>query len=170
MDNLQIHLLTRDTLTEDLFSWFLDTYFRAVEEEIQKGAAKSWRRVDRTQEDHLKKVLENLLSQKNQTCLYVAFIAEKPVGYFLGLVKECVAEIPSKTGYINGLYVESLWRRQGIASQLYQQGLSWFQERNIFHYELYVSAGSQEGQGFWKSKGFEISEQVMNLSLKTLKK
>ncbi|QQR81088.1 MAG: GNAT family N-acetyltransferase [Deltaproteobacteria bacterium] len=169
MDSSQIHikLVSSDNgLWAQCYSWFLDTYFLAVEDEIKKGSARSWRRVDRSQRDELKKVFENLISQKDKTCLLIAFEGDQPRGYFLGIVKDCVAEIPSMVGYINGLYVDPSKRRQKVASRLYEKGIQWFQEHEIFHYELYVALESQEAHQFWSQKGFVLSEQVMNLSLK----
>ena len=142
--------------------WFLETYFLAVENEISKGAARTWRRVDRSQKSELQSTFEALLSQNEKTCLWVAFQDETPVGYFLGLIKDCIAEIPRQMGYINGLYVIPSLRRHQIGSQLYAKGLQWFQERGIRHFELYTAIESEEATRFWSHHGFKVSEQVMN--------
>ncbi len=166
MDNPKIQVISLNNgLWDRWCDWFLDVYFSAVEQEIQKGASHAWRRVDRTRRSELKAAFQCLLSRPDEVILQFAFMEDEPIGYFLGLVKECVAEIPAKVGYINGLYVDPSRRRLGVASRLLESGLRWFQTFGIFHYELYVALRSDDSRIFWEKKGFSPSEQVMNLSL-----
>jgi ribosomal protein S18 acetylase RimI-like enzyme len=164
LDNsgIQIQKLQPDQMhwAEDL-SWVVSIYRDAVNEEISRSGASQWRSTDKSKDPEIKAMLHNIASQAEDTCLLVAKKNEKCVGYFLGVIKDYLAEIPSQVGYVNGLYILPQYRRMGIGQKLLDLGLLWFQEKKLELVELYIASHNEEAKKFWERNGYRINEIVM---------
>ncbi len=141
--------------------WMSDAYLKALEEEILTNPARSFRRIDPSKKYQVIELFEGLLLQTDQSCLQIACFKDKRIGYFLGMIKNCIAEIPPRIGYVNGLYIEPQYRNQGIGQKLLDQGKSWFQEKKLPLAELYLSAGNGPGERFWLRNGYQKTESVL---------
>lgn len=141
--------------------WVQELYVLAVTEELSYSPAGAHRRLDPSRSRELAHALESLISDSNRCCLLMAFEGSLPIGYFLGVIKDCVGEDPSRMGYINGLYVLPAARRKKVAQSLLDAGVRWFKSRNLPLVELYVSIQNRAAQGFWRKNGYLPSEEVM---------
>ncbi|MBI4239276.1 MAG: GNAT family N-acetyltransferase [Deltaproteobacteria bacterium] len=142
-------------------AWLAEAYCDAIAEELTHSWVQTIRRVDRNRRDEIMDMLSPLLLQKDRACLLVARHAAARVGYFLGLVKDCVAEVPAAVGYVNGLYVATEYRRLGIAGHLYTEGRKWFAAQGLTAVELYTAVGNAAASAFWRKHGFCVTEEVM---------
>ncbi len=162
MDSLSIQKITpQSPLYAYALRWFLSIYPAMIQEEINATPMRGTRRYNPQKESDLRHFLEQLLIAEEESCLLVVYHQKKPMGYFLGYLKHCIAETPEKVGYINGIYVLPEYRGQGIGQKLYAEGVRWFHERGIQCLELYVATGNHSGKEFWRRHGFTLSEEVM---------
>lgn len=145
---------------EDI-DWMSSVYCDAVSNEIQQTEARDLRHVDPHKKWEISEMLEKILLRGSLGCLLIAEKEGQRVGYFLGMVKDCVAEIPSRIGYVNGLYVIGPYRRQGIGQRLLNEGNEWFRNVGLELVELYTASGNAEAKGFWRKNGFFQTEVVM---------
>lgn len=138
------------------------SYFDALTEENQTAPMGCFRKVDRQEGGKLSSYFSELVASDDYACLLIALDSfnRSPMGYFMGVVKECMAETPSRVGYINGLYVLPEERKRGIAQSLFDQGMAWFECQSLSLVELYVSTGNQAAKGFWRKNGFSLNEEV----------
>ena len=88
--------------------------------------------------------------------IYIAFEKSEPVAFIEGQIRlaPIVAE-PGKIGHVAHLYVADDFRKHGLASDLYQNLLNWFATKETIAQTLEVVAANAEGEGFWRSKGFQ---------------
>lgn len=142
-------------------AWLAEAYCDAIAEELTHSWVQEVRRVDRTRQGEITEMLGPLLQQMNRSILLIARHAQKRIGYFLGLVKDCVAEDPAAVGYVNGLYVVPEYRRLGIAAHLYTEGRHWFAAQGLTAVELYTAVGNAAAAAFWRKHGFCVTEEVM---------
>lgn len=141
--------------------WTTQAYIQAVTEEINSGPLRGKRSVDSTRIENIHQHLENLLYQTESTFLLIGTKNSQRIGYFIGFIKECLAEIPPRVGYINGLYVEPSYRSQKVGSALYDEALKIFNLWNMPMIELYTALGNSSGKSFWIKRGFVASEEVL---------
>lgn len=156
---------SRKSLQEDL-DWMSSVYCDAVAQEILQNEGKRWRRVDREKRKSVSDTLEKLIRRPDSGCLLVALQGEQRVGYFLGMIKECLAEEPSRIGYVNGLYVLEEQRRLGIGQRLLNAGNDWFRSCGLTLVEIYAAWENNIAKDFWIKNGFHPTEVVMLSSLK----
>lgn len=143
----------------DCLDWISEQYIRAIEEESHFTAGVS-RKVDPNGKWQVKQALSQILSAPHQAFMLLASHAEIKVGYFLGLIKYCVAEIPSQIAYVNGLYVIPEYRKQQIATQLVLSGYEEFRKMNLSVVELYITTKNEAAKAFWKKLGYQRTEEV----------
>ncbi len=141
--------------------WLVTRYFHALAAEIHQTPARDRRRVDPGQSAEVMALLEGIATQQERACLFIARNGEARWGYFLGMLKDCVGEIPRSVGYVNGLYVEPPYRKLGIGSLLLQAGWSWFRQHGATLVELYTAVENIPALRFWQKHGFFQSEIVM---------
>ncbi len=146
--------------------WLAQSYCEAVAEEILHSPCRDWRQIDRQRWPEVAAMLESLLRETSRSALFLAAEGENYSGYFLGLVKDCVAETPARVGYVNGLYVVPPHRSRGVGGLLLEAGTSWFREQGLAAVELYVALENDGARRFWRTRGYQVSEEVLALSLK----
>ncbi len=148
-------------LTE-LLEFLVSSYFYALDEENKSSLNRELRRTDISKKEQLKSYLEQLIGMEQHACIFIAkdTSTAKCIGYFVGVVKECLAEIPSRMGYINGLYVNPESRRKHVGQLLFDTGMKWFHDNNMSLVELYVSTGNRDAKAFWKKNGFVLNEEI----------
>lgn len=146
-------------------AWLTESYCAAIEEELSHSWLRTHRRLERARRGEISDVLARLVAEPTCAHLLMVDCAGAPVGYFLGLVKPCVAEDPHIVGYVNGLYVVPAFRRRGIADQLVRRGVAWFRSQGIRMAELYVGIGNDAARAFWRKHGFATSEEVLTALL-----
>lgn len=146
--------------TEDQ-RWVSETYVRAVSEEMAQTPEPHLRKMDTSKIEDVSSMLEKLLIQVNQSSLFIAEVRGERAGYFLGMIKECLAENPDRIGYINGLYVVPECRRSRIGQELLEAGRRWFRKEGISFVELYVALLNQSAKRFWEKNGYRVVEEVM---------
>ncbi|MBF0492343.1 MAG: GNAT family N-acetyltransferase [Deltaproteobacteria bacterium] len=143
------------------FNWFLQNYTKALAEENHHHPLLAWRKIDPSRIEELRFSLETLLAQTEEACLLLAEWEGIQIGYFLGLLKTCLAEDPSRIGYLNGLYVSPEFRQKGVGKSLYQEGLAWFKSRGLNAIELYLAEGNSMGLKFWEKQGYAVAEKIL---------
>jgi len=156
---------SRKSLREDL-EWMSSVYCDAVAQEILQNEGKRWRRVDREKRKNISNTLERLIQRPETGCLLIALHSDERVGYFLGMIKECLAEEPSHIGYVNGLYVVDGQRRLGIGQRLLNAGNDWFRSCGLTLVEIYTAWENGIAKDFWIKNGFRPTEMVMLAPLK----
>lgn len=65
-------------------------------------------------------------------------------------------------GRIEDCYVETQFRRRGIASALVKEGLAWLQHKGVKRIELAVSTANGSGRAFWEKQGFSAYRLLMS--------
>lgn len=148
-----------------LSEWFVKAFFSSIDEEFKNSEIKSYKKTNQSQSKMVVPNMQHIIQDLNNSVLFCAFDEEKPVGYFLGLIKSYLAEDPSRVGYINGLFVESDYRRQGIAQMLWDQGKRWFSRQKLQVVELYVACGNDAARKFWAKNNYKPFEEVMFTTL-----
>ncbi len=143
------------------FNWFIENYLKALHEENSHHPLLAWRKINPLRIDELKTSLENLLAQTQESCLIFSECEGRRSGYFLGLLKNCLAEDPAQVGYLNGLYVTPEYRQKGIAKLLYQEGLAWFKSLGLTSIELYLAEGNTAAFRFWEKQGYGLAEKIL---------
>ncbi len=162
MEIIQVNQGIKDT--DRTISKISEMYLTALEEENSHAPMGELRTVNKNQKKDIESFFFKLLSPEleNQACLFISQNSSKEiVGYFLGMIKECLAETPDRIGYINGLYVTSDHRKASLGRQLLAHGLEWFKNRNISLVELYTSFNNSAARAFWAKQGFLQNEIVL---------
>lgn len=86
------------------------------------------------------------------------FVAED-VGSIIGYIRIGIEIAPEysaekKIGIVYDSLVREEYRRQGIAGQLFNEALGWFQKKRVNFLELNIDFRNEEAVGFWKKMGF----------------
>ncbi|MDP1719228.1 MAG: GNAT family N-acetyltransferase [bacterium] len=86
------------------------------------------------------------------------FVAED-VGKIVGYIRVGAEEAPEysseeKIGIVYDTLVFEGSRRQGIATQLFEKAVVWFQKKKVNFIELNVDARNEGAIDFWKRSGF----------------
>ena len=149
------------TSWKDDLEWLVSVFCDVISEEILQSGAKDLRAVDRSRSAEIHAMFENIGRHTDSACLLMAVAEEKHIGYFLGVVRECLAEIPSRIGYVNGLYVLPSHRRQGIGQKLLDEGNRWFRSQGLPLVELYIASENKSALRFWEKNAYRPSEIVM---------
>jgi aminoglycoside 6'-N-acetyltransferase I len=68
----------------------------------------------------------------------------------------------SPVGYVEGLYVEPEYRKQGIASELVRMGETWSRERGCSEYGSDTELSNVDSQNFHERYGFEKAETIVH--------
>lgn len=147
--------------------WLSDVYGHAVSEEMEHSPYAGSRKIDFSRKHEVSQMLEKLLFEEHHACCYIAEDDHHKVGYFLGMIKDCLAEIPDRIGYINGLYVIPEKRRLKVGQELLESGRRWFLQEGISFVELYIAHLNHEAKSFWKKNGYHVVEEVMATNYKS---
>ncbi len=150
----------RKSWSEDI-AWMASIYCEALSEEIMLNEGRQWRRVDSTKKNEVVEILRRILENENVGCLFIAKHEGRRIGYFLGMIKECMAEEPSRIGYVNGLYIVEEFRNSGVGQRLLEAGYGWFRSLDLTLVEIYTAWDNEIAKNFWKKNGFKPAEIVM---------
>ncbi len=153
-------------LWHDDMHWLTDAYCQAIGEELTYSQTILARSVDLTKKQDVYQMMVGLNPRLDQTCLFIAMTADVRIGYFLGMIKPCLAEIPDRIGYINGVYVLPEWRGRGIGQSLLNEGMKWFRRQGLKGVELYAVNHNERAKKFWRKNGYQSVEEVMICSIK----
>ncbi len=89
------------------------------------------------------------------TLVLVAEVNSKIVGCAYILIKSGALDFgPEKIGYLCGVFVETDYRRLGIARRFLSTALNWLRMRDIFTIEASWSVHSEEAKSTWPVLGF----------------
>ncbi len=90
--------------------------------------------------------------------IYICYEGATCVGFIEGLIKigGPMSDL-GKLGHIAHLYVNPVYRRNGIANKMYQVQRTWFLEKKVSNETLDVVCGNSVASGFWSSIGFKPS-------------
>lgn len=154
-------LNTHDALWKDFHPWFVDAYYSAVKEENEHSQAHKFRSMDEHARESVSEMLQAVVRDESRACLFSAQVENKWVGYFLGMIKDCLGENPGRVGYVNGLYVAPSHRSTGIGQRLLDRGNEWFRNQNLNSVELYTAINNKGAIRFWEKNGYAAIEVVM---------
>jgi len=116
----------------------------------------------------LKKLLGKI--KENNGKIYFAEIDTKIVGYIAGYVgkqseEKLLEVIPSKTGYIEDLYVDQDFRGKKVGTALMQKIEEYFKNLECDSLWIEVFAPNQKAHSYYKKLGFADREFGMHKKL-----
>jgi ribosomal protein S18 acetylase RimI-like enzyme len=86
-------------------------------------------------------------------------VAEDRSGVLIGMSMGMIADRddlqPPRCGRIDDVWVESHWRRQGLAKQLIGNLVAFFESKDVATVVLEYSVGNTEAECAWNAIGFE---------------
>ena len=123
-----------------MYSYFLDKNLKIP---LAKNGEEIWL-----------KSLKNNIGRTNR--IFGCLDGEILIGYVHGTIKILPAFLEGNTvGFINGIYINTEYRKKGIADELYKMVEEWFQTRNVDSVELQVLDDNEAAIAFWHKTGFE---------------
>jgi ribosomal protein S18 acetylase RimI-like enzyme len=141
---------------------------RPVEPRDEEAIARMWQaltdyhvqldpRLPRSAPGAAERYSERLLKRRDdaQTRTLVAEVNGVVVGYVLGAVIDLHPDLFQHVdvGFIADIFVDSAFRRRGIARQLVTAINAWFAEQGVTHIEWQVAAANTAGLHFWEAVG-----------------
>lgn len=138
----------------------------SMQEHMEASSSRIWRMTDEGRRSIAKDV-EQMLSDEGGRVL-VAVEDGAVVGYTHGRVAHRVEYVPSGVGFIHGIYVQEPSRRRGVGTLLVWELAKYFRSQNVDEANLRYVRGNREGEGFWRSLGFEPVIHTANTSLDAL--
>ncbi len=60
-----------------------------------------------------------------------------------------------KTGVITHVYVEKIYRKEGLAKSMVRELEDWFKKKNVHSVELQVISGNTQGKAFWERLNYK---------------
>ncbi len=97
--------------------------------------------------------------QQNRHSLLLVGESGKVVsGFILAHIQSQNWYKEKSTGLISACYVNSLYRRRGLASQMLSEVKTWFREEKVSYIDVAWDDGNVEAENFWRSSGFEPSQ------------
>lgn len=80
--------------------------------------------------------------------------AQSLIAFIMGMI---LARPPlglsGRFGFIAGLYVQDVWRRQGVGKALFLEMEQWLHMRKVTGLQLYVFPENRTGMAFWQAMG-----------------
>ncbi len=159
MSENNLHIVIGPAMANDLDA-VVELHLRALEEELSKSAAASFRRIDRDRRLEIVAFFRDAMVS-DHFCILTAQTQGEIIGFTLACQRSQLGESPESVGMINGAYVLPEYRGQGIASQLAHAALNWMRMRGLTAVELNATLGEHGVEGFWRKLGFEPLELVM---------
>jgi ribosomal protein S18 acetylase RimI-like enzyme len=103
---------------------------------------------------HMEKRFKQIPSDR-QHKLLVAESDGQLVGYVKARIKkrDPIYKI-EKMGFIDDVYVQPKYRRQGIAKEFIKQIFAWYKKRGIKYADLFVVSNNETAKTVWKNMGF----------------
>ena len=101
----------------------------------------------------IKEFIDYMTKRDDSICI-VAFDKERPIGFVSCTILEDENQIK---GYIEDIYVEKMYRKLGIGSDLMNQVIKDLEERNIKNIKLHVAKRNETVFNFYKKFGFKYN-------------
>jgi diamine N-acetyltransferase len=99
------------------------------------------------------KRMQSLLCKEHLT-IFVAADHSEYLGY-------CIVSLEKGRGEIDSIYIDSIYRKQGIGAKLIQEALSWLSEKQCNVVNVSVAEGNESVLEFYKQFGFYKSSVVL---------
>ena len=93
---------------------------------------------------------------------FVAIAEDRIVGYITIVVRSQPSFYRVKqVGAISGLMIHKDYRRRGIASQLFDRAVAFFQEKGVKYFTLYTATTNQSALRFYEQHGMTPLQTIM---------
>ena len=105
-----------------------------------------------------------ILATDADSIVLVAWVGGRAIALLDGLIRiHPITGVLS--GYINSVYVEPPWRRQGVTARMVEHFERWATEHGATELMLGVDAANEEGVAAWEHLGFEPESYRMRRPL-----
>lgn len=107
---------------------------------------------------------ENLYNKDN-TCLLVAKVEDKIVGYLFGFLLNSGDSVILTATKLDALFVLEEFRKKGIASALVNEFKCWVIQKQARFIELKACKGNDEAIKLYNKLGFKNTKIIMSLHI-----
>lgn len=104
-----------------------------------------------SQPDFYWEQITNSVTEPNGDVMFLAIEDERVVGSVYGLLNP---EKKNEIGHVRGMWVEPVWRGQGIGGVLLQEVFSWAREIGLKYLDLWVPTHSEAANALYIKAGF----------------
>ena len=135
-----------------------------LQERVEESNPLGWRITERGKK-LFKQEIEKGLSDRN-TCVLLAEVEGKTIGFAQGEVASRSDYEPKIVGHISLLYVAEKFRRRGVGRRLVKELCKFYKSRRAKHLSVRYIIGNEEAEGFWTQLGFKsvISTSATHLN------
>ncbi|MFP3951822.1 MAG: N-acetyltransferase family protein [Candidatus Bathyarchaeia archaeon] len=140
----------------------------ALKRHIEASNPYVWRIIDECKECKIQQVNEMLWDDDGEV-----LIAEGDggvIGFAWGHIEDRTRLTPTRIGFINLLYVDAGYRRQGIGTHLVEELCSYFKDWGVEQVSINYIRGNLEAEAFWGKLGFVPVRVSSNIPLSSLKR
>lgn len=102
--------------------------------------------------------------EDNTKFLYLAEDNNKIIGYIYGYFNKDVTT-NNKVAYLDALYIESEYRKHGIANKLIEEFKKWARENNCANMEVNVCTQNIKAKNLYLKNNFHTTKETMNCKL-----
>ena len=130
-------------------------------ESLLEMSQKLWKKFD---EAELKGLLEQIGTSGNQKILMAKGLKEENAGFAIFSIRKDYVEGAEKTptGYLEGIYVETDYRKKGIAKRFMQLGEEWLKDNNCTQIGSDTWLTDTASRSFHKKVGFWEEEELVH--------
>lgn len=122
--------------------------------------------VDCQQQQQLTEVLDHCY-QRDDAVIYVAE-AEQLIGTLAAIENYQTGYEKPESAVLFNLWVDPLFRRNGVATLLYQHARAWLEERDIQSVQAGWHPGNTASDQFWRQLGFRSYEVIGAVALNSM--
>lgn len=109
---------------------------------------------------HYREWLKNTLDRKNETLIAVAMNElQKPIGCAIGIIDQrapCPGAYNGKSGWVQTVVVDPIWRNQGVGSAVVEFIHNWFRHNGITKWVLQTTP---EAEILYQRLGYRDTEE-----------
>lgn len=147
------------------------TYAQLKEEDFDSWLQLALKLWPDTTEEELREDLEHVFISNNQNTFLAKNNQQEAVGFINVSVRSDYVEgaDSSPTGYLEGIYIEPMFRKQGIAHQLLKLGEQWLAQQGCTQIGSDTWLWNKESQAFHKKLGFHEEEILVHFLKNILK-
>jgi len=103
---------------------------------------------------HVHVFYSKLFKDKNAR-FFIASVNNILIGYICVQIQERPPiHVERESGFIDGAFVKTDYRRKGVGSTLFQMALDWLNRHDVQSIRLTVSPRNPAGLSFWRELGF----------------
>ena len=140
------------------------TYAEITKEDFEfwlKMGLKLWQDHD---VDELRDELTRIFNTPGRKTFIAKNKEQEPIGFAYFSIRNDYVEGAEKspTGYLEGIFIEEKYRRQGIAKQFIKMGEDWLKQNNCTQIGSDTWITSIEAQDFHKGLGFWEEERLVH--------